>query len=106
MTSSWYSVARWVSSTTTAAAIDPGARRVAELGGQQGEQRPEPLAAGVDQVPATPRATNGSLAADGGSAADLDRGPARAIEVALEQSGRRDAELELLPGWRVSPGRR
>ena len=51
ITSSWYSVARWVSSTTTAAGDQHRpASRVAELRGQQHEQRAEPLAAGLDQV--------------------------------------------------------
>ena len=50
ITSSWYSVARWVSSTTAAARTTAIGPAVAELSGQRGQQRAEPLPAGLDQM--------------------------------------------------------
>ncbi len=53
ITSSWYRVARWVSSQTTAditTASASASEPSAELRGQQRQQRPEPLAAGIDEV--------------------------------------------------------
>ena len=51
ITSSWYSVARWINSTTAEATITSSDSRTRpDPGGDQGEQRPEPLAAGVHQV--------------------------------------------------------
>ena len=51
ITSSWYSVARCVSSTTSAAGTTPVDVGSPNSDGEHHEQRPEPLAAGVDQVP-------------------------------------------------------
>ena len=51
MTSSWYSVARWVSSTTTAAGTTRATVGSPNCGGEQHQQGPEPLAAGLDEVP-------------------------------------------------------
>ena len=55
MTSSWYSVDRWVSSMATAAGTTAVGVGIAEPGRQQHDQRPEALAAGVDQMPRASR---------------------------------------------------
>ncbi len=50
MTSSWYSVARWVSSQTTAAGTISGRVASPKCAASKVTQRAEPLAAGVDEV--------------------------------------------------------
>ena len=51
MTSSWYSVARCTISMTAPATVDlPGVGFGPQLGGQHREQRPEPFAAGLEQM--------------------------------------------------------
>ena len=59
ITSSWYSVARWVSSTTDGGRHDAGGGASPNWAASSATQRPEPLAAGVDQVTARPRRRTG-----------------------------------------------
>ena len=48
-TSSWTSVAEWISSTATAARSTPSSSRSPAAGREEDEQRPQPLAAGADR---------------------------------------------------------
>ena len=50
ITSSWYSVERWVSSIATAAGTTAGGLRIPEAGREQHHQRPEALATRLDQM--------------------------------------------------------
>ena len=50
MTSSWYSVARWVSSTTTPAVMISGALGSPKWLASSVSERTEPLPAGVDEM--------------------------------------------------------
>ena len=87
MTSSWHSEARWVSSTPAAAATTSSLMPVAELGRQQGQQRPEPLAAGLDEV-------------------DVGLGDERVVVVDLAAQQRVDLDQAVAAAARISRGRR
>ena len=103
-TSSWTSVAEWMSSTATAARTSASVSRGVVAGGEEDEQRAQPLAAGGDRVAGRHREGGAGVGGDGGQAR-LDRrhqlGDVRADRLGDPGHGRRAHAAGTVPECRA-----